>query len=315
MFRKLTLTFAIAAVSCVVAAPAAEAGGKAYVAFGDSYASGPGLDNSGNSCSRATNNYPSVIAAHYGLGATATGNWVDYTCASATSGDAGAGSNWGGLKNQVGWASADLKPVDTKAVTITIGGNDAWGTKGTLWDAIVACSQPTGDCSTAPNRLLPSDLDATVYKNNILPAITAIRSATATATTPSKSTKILLASYPGVVPHTGSCGNGATWQFDTNEVTYLDSLLSKMLTVEQSAAAALNTTNAPVVSVDLYTPSFQGIAAPYHSLCQSSSTLRWVDNPQFGFYNGSWGAGPGSGHPTAIGMSNFATYLEAASGL
>lgn len=98
------------------------AGGNAYVALGDSFASMASMANLDDSnpvaafCMRSADNYPHLVAEQLGLDLT------DVTCQGATSADTLAAHEIdGGLVH----GQVDSLTEDTALVTLTIGGNDA----------------------------------------------------------------------------------------------------------------------------------------------------------------------------------------------
>jgi hypothetical protein len=320
MFRKMTLTLALATAACAVAAPAALAGNKAYIAYGDSYASGPGQNDAAGSCLRsATKNYPALVAAHYGLGASGTGNWADYSCQGATTATVASQISQSLVVPSGG--SAPLGP-DTKAVTINVGGDDQWrapvaGVTNTTspWDAIANCSKFGPDCtdtSVNPGLVQQADITATKYQNWIQPLVQTIEDQTWSPTAHTHA-RIILVSYPAVLPPTyvSTCrdSNFSKWGFTSQaEFTYITGLLTKLLSVQQATKTALVALGADVVVADTYNPSLAGVG---HSLCQLDASQRWINTPIWSFT----GFTAASGHPTDIGMQNFASIVETASGL
>lgn len=92
--------------------------GSEYVALGDSYAAGYGLDDPTHlpvgACGQSARDYPHRLANRFGLALT------DRTCAGATTADVTSRHQWHGVGPQI-----DALSDSTRLVTITIGGNDA----------------------------------------------------------------------------------------------------------------------------------------------------------------------------------------------
>ncbi|WP_026910815.1 SGNH/GDSL hydrolase family protein [Patulibacter minatonensis] len=327
----LVLLLLLAAVAAGPASAAAPSG-KPYVALGDSYSSGPGLEPTREpGCARSAVNYASVLARELGLGAERRGRWADYSCAGATA--AGPGTS---VPVQVGWAAADrtIGPA-TRVVTFTAGGNDPWAGRDhdTLYDVLAACVRAGTPCGPARRAgplaqllpdaltdLLPSDLMRAVASvlagddersrwlspddltpgrmtATLRPAVAAIRARAPRAT-------IAVVGYPRVVPPTGSSGCagpvGLGWALDADEVTYLDALLAAYDRAQRAAAAALGRSSGPVRFVDVRTPSAG------HDLCAGDAA--WVSAPVLG----GLGFLGESLHPKDAGMAEIAGLVERA---
>jgi len=124
---RRTVPGALAAAACTagaLAGPAAHAAGPAYVALGDSMASGPLIPNITGplACARSTHNYAHDLAASIGASSL-----KDVTCSGADTGDMTSPQSLSLLG--VGMGSAppqfDALSAGTTLVTLTIGGNDA----------------------------------------------------------------------------------------------------------------------------------------------------------------------------------------------
>lgn len=321
MLHRLRLSLSSAVVALAATAALAPSGsaavGKAYVAFGDSYAAGPGLagytGDPTTSCPRSTVNYPSKIAATIAPAGNPYG-WVDYTCAGALMSYSNAlHPAFGGLKDQVfNWAnSVDQQALgtQTKLVTITAGGNDSWNGKRSPYDSLIRCGGSNAEgaqgttCVTsagAPiagsNLPVPADITAASYYAAIAPTITEIRRTAPTA-------RIEIVGYPGIVPKVGSgqftCNGGWFWYFEDSEKNYIHSVLTALKNAQQGAVA-MYPASANVRFVDLYTPS------NLHDFCAAEAN-RWVQNPIFNQNVPNY-FDQASLHPTAVGMQAFATY-------
>ena len=92
-------------------------GGERYVAFGDSFVSGPGIAPQRVGCLRSEKNFPTLVAQ--GLEAR---SYVDASCGGATSRDLTTSQTIGGYTNA---PQLDALSADTTLVTFgTLGGND-----------------------------------------------------------------------------------------------------------------------------------------------------------------------------------------------
>lgn len=309
--------------------------GKTYVAFGDSYSSGPGLQPAREpGCGRSAANWASDVARTFGLGDERRGDWADYSCAGATAGRAPGGPATT-LQDQVGWAARDgaLGP-GTDAVTFTAGGNDGWAGKDhdALYDVLRSCvaagvpcgpgrrvgpvgrllpEQLTGLLPAGLAELLgsvlagdderdrwlaPDDLSTARAEARLRPAVDAIRRRAPRAT-------IAVVGYPRVVPPAGSPGCagpvGLGWGLERGEVTYLDGLLAAYDRVQRAAVAELDRDAGPVRHVDLRTPSTG------HDVCAGPDA--WVNAPILA----GLGFGGDSLHPSVGGMDRIAGVVAA----
>jgi lysophospholipase L1-like esterase len=115
----LTTAAAIATATVAISGTASAAPFGKYVALGDSYAAVGSLDNIHGSpigCGRATDNYPSGVAASLGVG-----EFVDATCGGAQTVHMTQPQSVTGGDNP---AQFDSLTQDTSLVTVTISGND-----------------------------------------------------------------------------------------------------------------------------------------------------------------------------------------------
>ena len=101
--------------ACVTAGPGVLAPGAKYVAMGSSFAAGPGIlsyyEDPPTPCARSTHNYAHQIATRRGLALT------DVSCSGATT------AHLIGARDAIP-PQLDALTLDTRLVTITIGGND-----------------------------------------------------------------------------------------------------------------------------------------------------------------------------------------------
>lgn len=113
-------------------------GGERYVAFGDSFVSGPGIPEQwGGGCARSTQNFPAVVAR-----TLAVSSFVDASCAGARTEDFWAAQTQGGTTVA---PQLDALSADTTLVTFgTMGGNDIG-----LVQLAMACADPDTSCAPA----------------------------------------------------------------------------------------------------------------------------------------------------------------------
>ena len=321
-----------------VAVPGPPAG-KAFVAFGDSYASGPGLDPARDAgCGRSSANWASDVAEAYGLGPEGRGDWADYSCAGATADRderSAAGGPGGTIVGQVERAARDgaIGP-GTVAVTFTAGGNDGWAAKdhGSLYGVLAACVRAGTPCGPSrrvgpvaqlvpetlagllPTGLMdllssvlagPDERDRWLAPSDLTAARMADRLTPAVAAIRARAPRATIAvvGYPRVVPPAGSPGCsgplGLGWDLTGGEVAYVDGLLAAYDRAQRAALAAVDPTGGPVRFVDLRR------ASAGHDLCAGDEA--WVSTPVLR----GLGFGGDSLHPSADGMSAIADVVAA----
>ena len=320
VFRRLVLSLTAAVAACAIAAPVAAAGNKAYVAYGDSYSSGPGFSDSDNSwtCMQSSQNYPSIVAAHYGLGAKNSGNWGDYSCAGAKFADLATQVN-----NSHTGSPTPLGP-DTKVVTFTIGGNEPIGPSGkSVYDAITTCADPAVDC-TAPSvaATLPTAADITAldrygrnaFDRGLSSAVLNIENWTWTG---SGHAKVEIISYPQLVG-SGGCtdtlNSPGKWGYLPAEAVYIHNLEFAVKNAQAATAAYFSSLGGDVVAVDALTPTTAAAGVTDKGMCASSGA--WINQPAW--YAGAYfpsNFANRSNHPTATGMTGLANLAIAASGM
>ncbi|PFG49560.1 GDSL-like lipase/acylhydrolase family protein [Amycolatopsis sulphurea] len=149
-----------------------------YVALGDSYSSGVGAGNYGNSgaCKRSANAYGQLWAnAHSGT------KFTFLACSGAKTGD---------VLNQIG-----SMPSNATLVTVTVGGNDAGFT-----DVITTCT--LNNDQTCVNRVNT----AKSYVQNTLPGL--LNKVYAAVKAKAPNAKLVVLSYPRFYTVPGSCSVG-----------------------------------------------------------------------------------------------------------
>lgn len=216
--RGATATAALAAATASLlfagSAPAGAAGTSAqgsvthYVALGDSYAAGVGLNPVTNAaCGRTSGSYPAWIAATYKPAV-----YKDVTCSGATT-----RSLW----NWEGTAAPQVNALtkDTDLVTVTLGGNDLGFT-----DVLTTCvlAGLTTKEGTPCRDKEAADVDAAFTKlSSRLPDMLAdikLRSPKA---------RVLVVGYPNLFPDDGAlCGASAP--LAKGDITWLNQTTSRL---------------------------------------------------------------------------------------
>ncbi|PRH75669.1 GDSL family lipase, partial [Streptomyces solincola] len=248
----------------------------AYVALGDSYASGAGVpEQTDTGCARSSRNYPALLNADL-----APAVHRDVTCGGATTADLTT------AQSATAPPQFDALSADTDLVTLTIGGNDI-GFAG----IIVRCvSLGLLDMGGRPCRTsytwtgrdqLAAAIDNTAPK--IAAAVEGIRARAPHA-------RIVLTGYPAIVPDDGS---NCPWVFSIakGDAPWLRDTHKRLNAMIARTAAAHNASYA-----DTYTPSIGRDA------CKSAGT-RWME-PLF-----TNAAAPF--HPNAAGERGMAEAVRA----
>lgn len=183
-----------------------------YVAFGDSFVSGPGIAPARpGECERSTRNFPSLVAAKIKI----TG-FTDASCGGARIGDL-----WAAQRDNP--PQLDALTPDTGLVTFgTLGGNDV-GLVGR------AASCLTGDCTGTPDDQYHQSIDATLPR--LVEGIqeTKLRAPNAL---------IAVIGYGTYLPPGGCPENPALPGFTATEADYIQGLIDHLSDVLEEAAAA-----------------------------------------------------------------------------
>ena len=211
----LALTPVVATLLAVVPATGADAApddlGR-YVAFGDSFVSGPGIaDMRPGDCERSTHNFPSLVAAKIPL----TG-FTDASCGGATIGDL-----WDAKRDNP--PQLDALTPDTGLVTFgTLGGNDVG-----LVSRAASCL--AADCTGTPDDQYHQSIDATLPR--LIEGIeeTKLRAPNAL---------IAVVGYGTYLPPGGCPDNPALPGFTASEADYIQGLIDHLSDVLAEAAAA-----------------------------------------------------------------------------
>src|SRR6478735_11304984 len=210
----LALTPVVAAL--LTAAPAsgadpAEDLGR-YVAFGDSFVSGPGIAPARpGDCERSTRNFPSLVAAELGIT-----EFTDASCGGAAIGDL-----WAAQRDNR--PQPDALTADTGLVTFgTLGGNDVG-----LVSRAASCL--TADCTGTSDDQYHQAIDATLP--TLVEGIeeTKLRAPNAL---------IAVIGYGTYLPPGGCPGNPALPGFTAAEADYIQGLIDHLSDVLAEAAAA-----------------------------------------------------------------------------
>lgn len=207
----------LAAVSAASAAPAPSPGSSPdglgrYVAFGDSFVSGPGIAPArAGACQRSTRNFPSLVAAE--LRGTA---FTDASCGGATIGDL-----WAAQRDNP--PQLDALTPDTGLVTFgMIGGNDVG-----LVSRAAGCL--TGDCTGTPDDSYHQSIDATLPR-----LVEGIRETKRRA----PDAVIAVVGYGTYLPPGGCPDNPELGSITPAEADYVQGLIDHLSDVLEQAAAA-----------------------------------------------------------------------------
>lgn len=210
----LALTPVVAALLTAAPATAADPSGRVdgYVAFGDSFVSGPGIaDTRPGNCERSTRNFPSLVAAELDIT-----EFTDASCGGAKIGDLWAAQR--GNPPQL-----DALTPDTGLVTFgTLGGNDVG-----LVSRAAGCL--AGDCTGTPDDSYHQAIDAT------LPTLVAGIQETRLR---APNALIAVIGYGTYLPPGGCPDNPALPGFTSSEADYIQGLIDHLSDVLAAAAAA-----------------------------------------------------------------------------
>ncbi|CAN5655275.1 SGNH/GDSL hydrolase family protein [soil metagenome] len=295
--RRMTSLIACAALVAVVAVnvttaadakttpPTAAASSiktSPYVALGDSYSSGAGINpqvvGAPATCSRSQLNYSEYIDE-----ITGPASFTDVTCSGAKTSDFFA-SQADGVTPQL-----DAVNKDTRLVTMTIGGND----ENVFVDSFFGCAvidvgHPTGHPCEQKYGTTFTDLIQNQTYPNLVKALSAVRAKAPRAT-------VVILGYPQILPAEGSLSCYALMGISIGDVPWLVNQAKVANDVVRRAAAKTGARY-----VDTYTPSAG------HDACSGADT-RWME-PLLGPVN----AYPV--HPNAAGEAAMARETLAAIG-
>ncbi|WP_336208971.1 SGNH/GDSL hydrolase family protein [Nonomuraea sp. LPB2021202275-12-8] len=280
MVRRTMVALA-AALLLLGIAPPAHAAAEAYVALGDSAASGPLVPDQvipDLGCWRSNRNY-----AHLTARAIGAASFRDVTCSGAKTRDmyTAQGTDLGSVPPQL-----DALRPDTTLVTVQIGANDV-GLTGFIEDCLNLLPPPVGDACyddyTDPNGQDTWRLKTDALRPTLTTLIGDIRARSPQA-------RIFVVGYATYARPNGCYPRVPIIKRDANYIRATLQYFNQML-AEQAAAAGVG-------FVDLQTPSVG------HDPCASPG-VRWIEP-----YVPAAPAAPF--HPNALGMRNFATVVTAA---
>ncbi|MEU3528163.1 SGNH/GDSL hydrolase family protein [Streptomyces sp. NPDC038707] len=221
----------------------------AYVALGDSYASGPGIPAQVDAgCARSDHNYPSLVAAE-----RRTDSFTDVSCGGATTAEMGRAQ---------GANPPQLDALDrhTDLVTVQIGGNDVGFSAVIGTCARLAAQDPQGNpCERAYRTSGHDELALAVLRTapKVDRVLRAVRVRAPHA-------RVLVVGYPALLPDDGS-GCFPQVPFARGDFPYLRDT-EKRLNGMLRLVAAVNRAE----YVDTYSPT-RG-----HDMCQAPAD-RWIE--------------------------------------
>ena len=264
----------------VETAPPAVTAASAYVALGDSYSAGAGIDptqaGSPPECLRSSRNYASVVAAQLGLDLT------DVTCSGAATTDF-TGQQYPSTPPQLAALT-----TRTRLVTLTIGGNDS----GLFNDFVSTCTAAAAStagrgnpCQKANGNRFARTITTTTAPA-LVAALTRVRQQAPNA-------RVLVLGYPQILPAAVGCY--PAMPFAAGDVPYVRGIETRLNAAVATAAATTG-----VTFVDL------AGASEGEDACAAAST-RWIE-PVLG------GTNPIVIHPNARGERGMARKVLAALG-
>ena len=213
-----------------------------YVALGDSYSAGPGIqpaDTEQPQCFRSDANWPNLLADAEGL------DLADVTCSGATTQSAIDGSG-DAVPSQL-----DALRADTSLVTVGIGGNDG----GLFTSLIQSCATTAATCQQYVDQQAPGVLRAiTADVGDLLDRIAEI----------SPDARVELVGYLRLAPETGTCQLLGVPAEAADDARRIEQGLEDALT------AAADTADVPFVSMRE--------ASTGHDVCAGDDA--WVNGAQ-----------------------------------
>ncbi|MEF2976573.1 SGNH/GDSL hydrolase family protein [Subtercola sp. YIM 133946] len=245
------------AASAAPAAAALPTAGLNYVAIGDSYSSGLGVDPQTDQpvagCGQSSNNYPHQVAAALGM------NLTDVTCAGAQASnvttDPQQTYNPDGTPLAVAPVQLDSLSADTDVVTITVGGN---GLKFT--QIALACAAATADgpllFNNPPAPAPPNTTCEPSVSALLTPAFQALAKSLAdtyaAVAQAAPNAKIFVLGYPSiapdVIPPAGCFSSVLTpnsFPFTTADTPFLHGVETNLDNLVQKTAAGAGFTYVP----------------------------------------------------------------------
>ncbi|WP_019633325.1 SGNH/GDSL hydrolase family protein [Actinomadura atramentaria] len=277
--RSATAAVAAAAATAALAVPARADAPPAYVALGDSMASGPLVpDITGPlACGRSTRNYAHLLAARF-----SAAPFTDVTCSGADTGDLVNPQHLSLAGVDAGTAPAqfDALSASTTLVTLTIGGNDAG-----LVGVAQKCVQLNPFAAPCKDAYTAGGVDQVSQRVQAFGPELATSLETLHARAPHA--RVVVTGY-GLYIKAGGCWPTQPWL--APDADYLQAKVNELNGVIAAQAAAHG-----AEYVDLVAPSAG------HDACQSASR-RWVE----GLVPGNWAAPL---HPNANGEAAYARII------
>lgn len=292
---RLLAAFTVCGTAAVLAATApataAATGGKTLVVLGDSYSANAGIldliDKGGDTgCKHVPTSWPTQLTQRLGL---ASDDVEDNSCQGATIDTSG----WT-LAYQVKRAMSDgaLGP-DTRAVTIQLGMNDAWGTDNPLalshavsclTDLIDGCGPEAAAQGRAPD---PESITAQAYADRVRQAVVYLRYYAPNA-------RIIFVGYPEIHSPGGdsACTSLLGVQVTQPRAGAITGFLDHLDTAQRTAATMLD---ADFLDARAVTAG--------HGACTPNPWVDGVFDPTTEFLGFPW-------HPTAEGDTVLAAALQ-----
>jgi lysophospholipase L1-like esterase len=285
--------------------------GLSYVALGDSYSAGYGLQPLTAlpvpGCAQSAQDYPHQLAAALGLDLT------DVTCSGAMTANIAATAQYTGD----GTAPPQVTALSdtTRIVTLTIGGDDLGFTD---IAAYCAADSPNGplllhpsqhDCSTHYTTPGPDNLQAKLA-TTVSPAIAAVLAAVHTK---APNAKVFVLGYPAIAPDAADTPAAGCFRptlgfpLPTNGYPFTDADIPFLLQTEQSLDDAIRTD--ALAAGDIFVPTLQASLA--HTPCAASTQpagTSWINGLSIASLLPP-ALKPGALHPDAAGVSYLTTQL------
>ncbi|HME03477.1 MAG TPA: SGNH/GDSL hydrolase family protein [Solirubrobacteraceae bacterium] len=256
----------------VVLPPAASAAGLSYVAMGDSYTAGPGLEpyspTAPPECGQSTTNYPHRVAAILGLSLT------DVSCGGAKT------ENFYVAQYPAQPPQFDALNESTEVVSFGMGGNDH-NLFGTLVEGCTALDYGQPNVG-APCKKAYGAFVTKTFEEDIGPSEEAMREIHVLA----PHAKVFAVGYPEITPKEGYCPTAIPWT--SGDLKWFHSSVQSRGNAILRAEAKAN----GVIFVNTF-PQSAG-----HNACEPVGT-RWIE-PLFGSLTGV------AVHPNALGQENDA---------
>ena len=232
--RSGCILFCLSVIACSTPRPTRVtpiAPASAYVAMGSSYAAGPDIttsaDHPKNRCARSADNYAHILARKLNL------HLIDVTCSGATTEH--VIGPWKELQPQI-----EALTVDTKLVTVTIGGNDV-GYFGMLWSASCTSVSVPATARGFKCPVPPAKADAWTKVD------AGMRRIAAEVHRRSPAARLVFVDYLSVLPARGACANAPMSPDTARTITAVAQRLSH-LTARVAAETQADVIKASAIS-------------------------------------------------------------------